>query len=118
VWNWEAKLHKEANFSPQIFGLACQLSFLQYSEYLSVGDVTIGAFEVTHQQIRTHLIAKTRKIFVHLERRVLRKIFGPKRDEVTEDWRKLRKEELYDLYSSPYSGNKIEKNEMGGACST
>jgi hypothetical protein len=31
---------------------------------------------------------------------VLRKIFGPKRDEVTGEWRRLHKEELYDLYSS------------------
>jgi hypothetical protein len=34
------------------------------------------------------------------ENRVLRRIFGPKRDEVTE-WRKLHNEELRDLYSSP-----------------
>jgi hypothetical protein len=32
---------------------------------------------------------------------VLRRIFGPKRDEVTGDWRKLRNEELHNLYSSP-----------------
>jgi len=36
------------------------------------------------------------------ENRVLRRIFGPKRDEVTEEWRRLHKEELYDLYCSPY----------------
>jgi hypothetical protein len=35
------------------------------------------------------------------ENRVLRRIFGPKRDKVTGDWRKLRNEELCDLYSSP-----------------
>jgi ribosomal protein L37E len=33
--------------------------------------------------------------------RVLRNIFGPKRDEVTGEWRKLHNEELRDLYSSP-----------------
>jgi hypothetical protein len=31
---------------------------------------------------------------------VLRNIFGPKREEVTGEWRKLHNEELYDLYSS------------------
>jgi hypothetical protein len=35
------------------------------------------------------------------ENRVLRRIFGPKRDEVTGDWRKLPNEELHNLYSSP-----------------
>jgi hypothetical protein len=35
------------------------------------------------------------------ENRVLRRIFGPKRDEVTGDWRKLHNEELHSLYSSP-----------------
>jgi hypothetical protein len=35
------------------------------------------------------------------ENRLLRRIFGPKRDEVTGEWRKLHNEELCDLYSSP-----------------
>jgi hypothetical protein len=35
------------------------------------------------------------------ENRVLRQIFGPKRDEATREWRKLHNEELRDLYSSP-----------------
>jgi hypothetical protein len=35
------------------------------------------------------------------ENRVLRRIFGPKRDEVTGEGRKLHNEELRDLYSSP-----------------
>jgi hypothetical protein len=35
------------------------------------------------------------------ENRVLRRIFGPKRDEVTGDWRKLHNEELHNSYSSP-----------------
>jgi len=36
------------------------------------------------------------------ENRVLRRIFGPKRGEVTGDWRILHSKELYDLYPSPY----------------
>jgi hypothetical protein len=35
------------------------------------------------------------------ENRVLRRIFGSKRDEVTGEWRQLHNEELRDLYSSP-----------------
>jgi hypothetical protein len=35
------------------------------------------------------------------ENRVLRRIFGPKRDEVTGGWRKLHNEKLHNLYSLP-----------------
>ena len=52
------------------------------------------------------------------ENRVLRRVFGPKRDEVTGKWRKLHKEELRDLYPLPNIVRVviIEKNEVGGAC--
>jgi hypothetical protein len=43
---------------------------------------------------------------------VLRKIFGPKRDEVTGEWRKLHNEELPDLYSSPSIIRKIKSRRM------
>ena len=46
---------------------------------------------------------------------MLRRIFGPRRDEVTGEWRRLHNEELNDFYSS-CTGDKIEKNEMGWAC--
>ena len=46
------------------------------------------------------------------ENRVLRRIFGPKRDEITREWGKLHNEERNDLYSLPndFSGDRIEKN--------
>jgi hypothetical protein len=49
-----------------------------------------------------------------------RRIFGPKRDEVTGEWRKLHNEELRDLYSSPsiHNSNNQVEDEMGGPCST
>ena len=52
------------------------------------------------------------------ENRVLRRIFEPKRVEVTAEWRKLHDEELNDLQCSPNIVRviKIEK-KMGGACS-
>jgi hypothetical protein len=46
-----------------------------------------------------------------LENRVLRRIFGPKRDEVTEQWRKLHSEELIHKH---YWADEIKENEMGG----
>jgi len=52
-----------------------------------------------------------------LENRVLRRMFGLFRDKVTGKWLTLHNEELYGFYSY-YSGDKIEKNWMGGACST
>jgi hypothetical protein len=52
------------------------------------------------------------------DNRVLRRIFGPKKDEVTGEWRKLHNEELNFLYSPNvyYSSDQSEKNEMGWAC--
>jgi hypothetical protein len=47
------------------------------------------------------------------ENRVLRRIFGPKRDEVTGEWRKLHNEELHDLYSSPSIIRIIKLRRMG-----
>jgi len=64
-------------------------------------------------------LREKRRLWV-FENRVLRRIFGPKRDEVTRECRKLHNGELNDLYCSPNTycyGGKIEKNEMGGACS-
>jgi hypothetical protein len=46
------------------------------------------------------------------ENRLLRRIFGPKRDEVTGGWRKLHNEELHNLYSSPSIIRMIESRRM------
>jgi predicted transglutaminase-like protease len=46
------------------------------------------------------------------ENRVLRRIFGPKRDEVTGEWRKLHNEEIHNLYSSPDIIRQIKSRRM------
>ena len=46
------------------------------------------------------------------ENRVLRRVFGPKRDEVTEEWRKLHNEELSDLYSLPNIMRVVKSRRM------
>jgi hypothetical protein len=62
------------------------------------------------------------------ENRVLRRIFGPKKDEVTGEWRRLQKKELYALYTSPdnirminsrrlkWAGHVARMGERRGAC--
>jgi hypothetical protein len=46
------------------------------------------------------------------EKRVLRKTFGPKKDEVTGEWRKLHNEELHNMYSSPNIIRMIKSRRM------
>jgi hypothetical protein len=46
------------------------------------------------------------------ENKVLRRIFWPKRDEVTREWRKLHNEKLHDVYSSPNIVQVIKARRM------
>jgi hypothetical protein len=45
--------------------------------------------------------SQLRRLYSVYDRQVLRRMFGPKRDEVTGEWRRLHNKELYVLYSSP-----------------
>jgi hypothetical protein len=50
------------------------------------------------------------------ENRVLRRMFGPKRDKVTGEWRKLSIRELHNLYSSPDIIRQIKSRRMRRLC--
>jgi len=56
--------------------------------------------DVSLNDITVIISLEERKLRV-FEKMVLRRIFGPRRDEVTGEWRRLRNEELNDLYCSP-----------------
>jgi hypothetical protein len=62
---------------------------------------TIILLEVLYGCVTWSLTSKDGHRLRVFENRVLRRIFGPKRDEVTGRWRKLHNEEFRDLYSSP-----------------
>jgi hypothetical protein len=61
-------------------------------------ETSVGIYQTTW----SHIL----RVF---ENRVLRIIFGPKRDEVTGGWRKLHNEELHNLYSSQNIGGKTRR---------
>ena len=56
-------------------------------------------------------LREERKLRV-FENKVLRRVFGPKRDEVTGEWRKLHNEELMDLYSLPNIVRVVKSRRM------
>jgi hypothetical protein len=58
------------------------------------------------------LTLRTERRLQVFENRVLRRVFGPKRDEVTVEWRKLHNEELMELYSLPNIVRVVKSRRM------
>jgi hypothetical protein len=69
---------------------------------LEYTNILITSCSLIHNGCETWSLTLREKIRLRVfEKRVLRRVFGPKRDEVTSEWRKLHNEELNDLYSLP-----------------
>jgi hypothetical protein len=65
-----------------------------------------------HLEDSRHIKSPKLLVLFWFYNRVLRKIFGPKGDKVTKDWRRLRNEKLHDLYSSPNIIGVIKSRRM------
>ena len=74
--------------------------------YTIILPVVLEGFEAWSLTLR-----EERRLRV-FENRVLRRVFGPKRDEVTGEWRKLHTEELSDLYSLPNIVRVVKSRRM------
>ena len=94
------------------------LSVLSRNTKVKIYRTIILPFVLYGCEIWSLTFREERRVRVFVKR-VLRRIFEPKRDEVTGEWSTLRNEELNDLYfyTQIYSGDKIQKNEMSWPCS-
>jgi hypothetical protein len=78
---------------PSVFSVAVEKQYTIYKTIIL--PVVLYGCETSSLTLR-----ETHRLGV-FENRVLKRIFGPKRDEVSGEWRKVHNEELHDLYSSP-----------------
>jgi hypothetical protein len=83
-----------------------QLVFLSYYRTPIILPVVLYGCETLSLTLREEYRLRV------FENTVLRRIFGPKRDDVTGDWRKLHNEELHNLYSSPNIIRMIKSRKM------
>ena len=87
----------------------------------SIQNTKLPIFNISHIKCNTvvlygcetwSLILREEMKLRVFDKMVLRRIFGPRRDEVTEEWRRSHNEELNDLYSSPNIVRVIKSRRM------
>jgi hypothetical protein len=118
-------MHKEIK-SRQNLGNACDYSVQVLSFHLLCRSIKVNIFRVIILPLVLYgcetwsvTLREEHRLRV-FENRVLRRIFGPKRDEVTGERRKLHSGELHNLYSVPFHhyACEIKENEVGRTCGT
>jgi hypothetical protein len=86
--------------------------------YLCAFTFYLRIFIVIYYEVvtRYYIITITLSLALNEEHRLRvfenRVVFGPKRDEVTGDWRKLHSEELHNMYSSPNTMRMMKSRRM------
>jgi hypothetical protein len=101
------------NIRPFLEARHCNLQPYRTTDKILVIYILIYIFIVVLYVCETWSITlREEDILRVFENRVLRRIFGPKSDEVTEGWRKLHNEELHGLYSSPCIVRVIKTRRM------
>jgi hypothetical protein len=100
----------------------CQLKYLPFIErlqyYIFIARIAVRIYKTIILPVVLYgcetwsLTLREEHRLRVFENRVLRRIFGPKRDEVTGGWRKLHNEELRNLYSSPSIIRMIKSRSM------
>ena len=89
--------------------LITELNRLRVWKSSTILGTTLKCQNFIHEEIKSrlnsgnacyHSVQRVEPRLSVFEKRVLRRIFGPKRDDVTGEWRRLHNEELYDLYCS------------------
>jgi hypothetical protein len=96
-------------------GNACYLSVQKLFLLLCCLETFIILPVVPYGYETWSLTVKVEHRLTVFEKRALRRIFGPKRDEVTGGWRKLHNEELHNVYSTPSIIKMIKSRAMRSA---
>jgi hypothetical protein len=92
--------------------LKSHFNFLQHLKFVIPCIITIILPVVLYGRETWSLTLREKRRLRVFENRVLRKVFGPKRNEMTGEWRKLHSEELNDLYSLPNSVRVVKSRRM------
>jgi hypothetical protein len=114
---------KDNNFCQESYGQLRSRMTRSYTRLLST-NVKVKIYKIIILPVVLYgcetwslMLREEHRLWV-FDNRVLRRTFGPKRDEVTGEWRKLHNEELHNLYLSPDIIRQVKEDEVGRACGT